>query len=151
MAEANGGAPRHPTAGPSPSQQGGVATAAQPAPAPVPEPTPAPEAAVVEVSEPTEHKITVRGREFTLPPKQPFRAVAAARGIVAAQKTGDQNAAAVALIDIAEAYIGPEQMAQQILPLDDSEEGFLTCQGIVEAANKLYGSAEGESTPSQSS
>lgn len=108
--------------------------------------------AAVEETDPQPKKITVRGVEFTLPAKPPFRAAWEARRIISAKKSGDNSAAGAAMLDVAAAYLGEEQMFEKVLAREmDMEEGFQFASEIVQAVNKAYGMTEGNSSASSNS
>lgn len=104
--------------------------------------------AAVEETDPQPKKITVRGLEFELPAKQPFRAMYEARRIVRAQKEGDKHSAVAAMMDVVAEYLGPEQMHQFLALELDAHEGAEACGEVLLAIDKVYGSAEGEASAS---
>lgn len=104
--------------------------------------------AAVDETDPQPKKITVRGLEFTLPPKQPFRAMYESRRVIRAQKEGDKQSAVVAMMDVVAEYLGPEQMHQFLALELDAQDGAEACGEVLMEIDKAYGSAEGEASAS---
>ena len=95
--------------------------------------------------------VTVRGLEFTLPDEIPFSVMLANRKLITAAEEESQGALNFALIDIAEAYVGPEQLQRFAAMELSAKEGGEAVEELLAEIRKEYGIGEGESSASSGS
>lgn len=102
------------------------------------------DAAVKEVEpDPKPRTIKVQKQEFTIPDSQPSEILFSARSVSRATRTGDEGAAVEAMMNMAIAYIGEENLRDLLADLD-LEKGMSVVEDVLSAASTSYGSNTGE-------
>jgi len=101
------------------------------------------EAAVAEVAEDTGRTITVKDQVLSIPDEQPSQILFSARQVSRATRTGDEGAAVEAMMDMAVAYVGEDELHEILDPLN-LEDGMSVVEDILSAASESYGSDTGE-------
>lgn len=98
----------------------------------------------------TPRTIQVRGHDIIIPAEPPFAVLFAARTAETAQRERSDAGAAVALLELAEAYVGSDQVRSLVNGLS-LEDGTGVVQEIIQVCSDAYGMTVGESTASSSS
>jgi len=101
------------------------------------------DAATQEVAEDTGRTIEVQGQTLTIPDNQPSQILFSARQVSRATRTGDEGAAVEAMMDMAVAYVGEDELHEILDPLD-LEDGMSVVEDILAAASESYGADTGE-------
>lgn len=94
--------------------------------------------------------ITVRGESFELPADVPFAVLFATRTAHTAQAEQDNAAASVAMLELAEAYVGADRLRQLVNGLS-LQEGTEAIKELIDACHAEYGTDTGESSASSGS
>jgi hypothetical protein len=95
--------------------------------------------------------VEVRGIKFTLPDEVPFSVMLANRKLLAAAEEENEGALNFALLDIAEAYVGAEQLEQFAAMGLSAKDGGNAVEELLKEIRKEFGIGEGESSASSDS